>query len=88
MIDRARQTRAWLLFGVVVVGGPRLEFTPRFPTAPNPCSWANPYEATDPVNGPRFELRPLLPDLGATSPAPGGPFAPGTVENPWEVEAR
>jgi hypothetical protein len=58
------------------------------PNRTEPVLVANPYEATDPVNGPRFDLRPLLPDLGATSPAPGGPFAPGTVENPWEVEAR
>ena len=54
-----------ITIGLTVVAiGATLEFRPRFPTAPNPGSWANPYEATDPVNGERFELKPRLPDLG------------------------
>jgi hypothetical protein len=65
-----------------------LSFEPRFPTAPNPGSWANPYEAVDPRTGERYELKPRLPDLGPASPAPGEPFAPGSVENPWEVTPR
>ena len=55
----------------------------RFKTAMARRSWANPYEATDSVTGERYELRPRLPDLGPASPAPGKPFAPGSVENPW-----
>jgi hypothetical protein len=71
-----------------VAFGATLEFRPRFPTAPDPGSWANPYEATDPVTRERYELKPRLPDIGPASPAPGEPFAPGSVENPWEIEAR
>jgi hypothetical protein len=78
----------WLLFSVMVVIGPRLEFTPRFPTAPDPGSWVNPYEASDVVTGQRYELKPRLPDLGRPSPAPGEPFTPGSVENPWELQRR
>jgi hypothetical protein len=74
-----------LTLGVLLAAGRPLEFTPRFPTAPNPGSWANPYEATDPVTGERYELKPRLPDLGPASSAAGEPFAPGSVENPWEV---
>jgi hypothetical protein len=65
-----------------------LQLQPRFPTAPDPGSWANPYEATDPVTGQRYELKPRLPDIGPGSPAPGEPFAPGSIENPWEVTPR
>jgi hypothetical protein len=71
-----------LPFCVILAAGRSLEFRPRFPTAPDPVSWANPYEATDPVAGERYELKPRLPHLGPASPAPGEPFAPGCVENP------
>jgi hypothetical protein len=71
-----------LVLGALLAPRAPLEFTPRFPTAPNPGSWANPYEATDPVTGLRYELKPRLPDLGRASAAPGEPFAPGSVENP------
>jgi hypothetical protein len=42
-------------------------FASRFPTAPDPCSRANPYEATDPVTDERYELKPRLPDVGPAS---------------------
>ena len=77
-----------LALAVLLAAGRPLEFTPRFPTAPDPGLWANPYEATDPVTGRRYELKPRLPDIGPASPAPGEPFAPGSVENPWEIERR
>jgi hypothetical protein len=65
-----------------------LEFMPRFPTAPDPGSWANRYEATDPVTGERFELKPRLPDLGPASSAVAESSAPASVENPSELQRR
>jgi hypothetical protein len=43
-----------LAFCVILAAGRPLEFRPRSPTAPDPGSWANPYEATDPVAGERY----------------------------------
>jgi len=42
-----------LAFCVILAAGRPLEFRARSPTAPDPGSWANPYEATDPVAGER-----------------------------------
>lgn len=47
-----------------IVTGQRLEFAPRFPTAPDAGSWVNPYEATDRVTGERFEVCPRLMEHG------------------------
>jgi hypothetical protein len=76
------------VLGALLAPQAPLDFEPRYPTAPDPGSWANPYEATDLMTGERFELKPRLPDLGPASPGPGEPFAPGSIENPWKVERR
>jgi hypothetical protein len=70
---------------LVLVLAAVLSFEPRFPTAPDPGSWANPYVAVDRRTGREVELKPRLPDIGASSPEPGEPFAPGSIENPWQV---
>jgi hypothetical protein len=76
---------AVLALGVFLVPSNPLGFALRFPTAPDPGSWANPYDATDPVTGQHFELKPRLMEHGTDVDER---FPPGSIQNPWELDRR
>jgi len=54
-------------------------------SAPEPALVGEPHEATGPVTGERFELRPHLMEHGADVDER---LPPGSIQNPWELDRR